>query len=93
MAMTCDITADTTKHSASLVLIGQGNRAVNFQFTDKPVPPEPPGQTGEVASAAAGQATGTVDNSLGAAIDLLRNGPRILFPPAAPRPGPAPARP
>jgi outer membrane protein assembly factor BamB len=92
MAMTCDATADPVKHIASLVLIGQNNRAVNFQFTDQPQPPEPPAQTGEMASVSAGQPPGTADNSLGAAIDLLRNGPRILFPPAAPRP-PAPARP
>ena len=43
---------------------------VTFQFTDKPLPPQPPAQTGDMASTSAGKPPGKVDASLGAAIQL-----------------------
>jgi hypothetical protein len=69
-----------------LSLIGQSNRNFTFQFTDAPRPPQPPAQTGEMASTSAGRPAGTVDNSLGAAIERLRRSgnPGILGPPVAP---------
>ena len=91
MTVTCEIAADPAKQAMSLALIGQSNRSFTFQFTDKPQPPQPPAQTGDMASSSAGRPAGTVDNSLGAAIELLRRGvnPAVLGPPAQPA---APAR-
>jgi hypothetical protein len=56
-----------------LTLTGQGTRAITFQFTDKPRPPQPPAQLGEVASSTAGRPAGAVDETLGEAIRLLRD--------------------
>lgn len=82
----CDIVADPAKQTVTIGLFGQPNRSVTFQLTSKPMAPEPPAQTGEMASAAANRRSGTVDISLGEAIELLRNSPRNLFPgaPGAP---------
>jgi outer membrane protein assembly factor BamB len=71
MASNCDIMADPVKHSASL-LLGQTGRAVTFQFTDRPLAPEPPANTGETASAGGSRPAGAADRSLGPSIDLLR---------------------
>ena len=79
MASTCDIMADPVKQSASLLLAGQTGRAITFQFTDRPLAPEPPAHTGETASASSNRQSG--DRSLGPAIDLLR---RAQGNPAAP---------
>jgi outer membrane protein assembly factor BamB len=70
MASTCDIMADPVKQSTSLLLAGQTGRAISFQFTDRPLPPQPPAHTGETASAS--RPSGAGDRSLGPAIDLLR---------------------
>jgi outer membrane protein assembly factor BamB len=92
MAVTCDVVADLPKRTVTLALVGgQGNRGVTFQFTDNPRPPQPPAQTGEMASTAAGRLPGVVDQTLGAAIQLLQGSfeQRGVLPPnfrAAPRP-------
>lgn len=90
-----DIFADPAKHTATITLFGQPNRSIYFQMTANPLAPEPPAQTGEMASAAANRRAGNVDITLGDAIELLRNSPRNLFPPApgAPIILPPPARP
>jgi hypothetical protein len=92
--ITSEIVADRQKATVSLSLLSNSNRLLTFQFTDKPVPPQPPAQTGEMASSTAGKAAGTADNSLGAAIELLRGGlnPRNLIPPSRPRPPAPPGR-
>jgi outer membrane protein assembly factor BamB len=73
MAANCEIVADLAKRAVVLTLTGQGTRGITFQFTEKPRPPQPPAQLGEMASAAAGRPVGTVDESLGEAIRLLRD--------------------
>jgi outer membrane protein assembly factor BamB len=87
MAATCDIVADPAKHTVTLALVGTGSRALTFHFTDKPQPPEPPAQTGEMASAAASRLPGQADTSISAALEFLRGGlgPAILAPPRPPR--------
>ena len=78
--------------TVSLALIGQ-NRTITFQFTDKPQPPQPPAQTGDMASNSTGQQRGVVDPSISAALELLRGGidPRALIPaPARPAAPPVP---
>jgi hypothetical protein len=79
-SLSCDIVADPAKQTATIGLFGQPNRSLTFQLTSKPMAPEPPAQTGEMASAAAHRRPGTVDISLGEAIELLRNSPRNIFP-------------
>jgi hypothetical protein len=90
-----DIFADPAKYTATIALFGQPPRSIHFQMTANPLAPEPPAQTGEMASTAANRRAGTVDITLGDAIELLRNSPRNLFPPApgAPNVFPPPARP
>jgi outer membrane protein assembly factor BamB len=84
-ASTAEVTVDPVKQSVTLALIGQTNRSLNFLFTDRPLPPQPPAQTGEMASSSAGQPRGNVVKSLGAAIDLFKRGSEGLFgPPEAP---------
>jgi hypothetical protein len=65
--------------------MGQSTRTIAFQFTGKPAPPQPPAQTGEMASRSVGKTAGTADQSLGWAIDNLSRGldPRMLLPPVA----------
>ena len=94
-SLSCDIVADLVKQTATIGLFGQPNRSLTFQLTSKPMAPEPPAQTGEMASAAANRRPGTVDISLGEAIELLRNSPRNIFPgaPEAPVVLPPVARP
>jgi outer membrane protein assembly factor BamB len=77
-----DIFVDPAKDTATISLFGQPNRSIHFQMTANPLAPEPPAQTGEMASAAASRRAGNVDITLGDAIELLRNSPRNLFPPA-----------
>jgi outer membrane protein assembly factor BamB/tetratricopeptide (TPR) repeat protein len=81
--VTCDITADPVKQTVTLGLVSSGTRNVTFHFTDKPLPPQPPAQTGEMASSARRSASS--DNTLGAAIELLKRG---LIPDSPPRPAP-----
>jgi hypothetical protein len=88
-ANSAEVTVDSVKQSVTLALMGQTNRQLHFLFTDKPLPPQPPAQTGEMASSSAGRAPGNVDKGLGAAIDLLRRGTGDLFGPGAPSPAPA----
>jgi outer membrane protein assembly factor BamB len=87
-SVTCDLVVDTTKQNTLLALFGDTNRFITFQATDKPVAPEPPAQTGEMASSSANRPRGDVDASLGAALELLRRGPGFFLP-AGPRPAPA----
>jgi outer membrane protein assembly factor BamB len=89
-ANSAEVTVDSVKLSVSLALVGQTNRQLHFLFTDKPLPPQPPAQTGDMASNTAGRAPGNVDKGLGAAIDLLRRGTGGLFGPADAPPAPAP---
>jgi outer membrane protein assembly factor BamB len=94
MTFTCEIVADLPKQAVTLSMIGQGNRAVTFQFTDKPLPPQPPAQTGEMASTSAGRLPGVADDSLGTAINLLSRGlhPGQLVPAGPGSNAPAPAK-
>ena len=84
--ITCEITADPLKQTVTLGLVSPGTRNVVFQFTDKPLPPQPPAQTGEMASSSAARRPAS-DNSLGAAIELLRR--RLI--PGQPAPADRPA--
>jgi outer membrane protein assembly factor BamB len=86
---TCDIVVDAAKQTATISVMGSTSRSFTFQMTDRPMAPQPPAQTGEMASAAADRKPGVVDVGLGEAIELLRNSPRIVFPPAPGNPGPA----
>jgi hypothetical protein len=88
-ANSADVTVDAVKKSVTLALVGQTNRQLHFLFNDNPRPPQPPAQTGEMASSSAGRATGAVDKGLGAAIDLLHRGAGGLFGPADAPPAPA----
>jgi len=74
-----DIVADPAKQTATLALFGEPSRSITFLMTDKPLAPQPPAQTGEMASAAAGRKPGTVDISLSDAIEQLQNTPRERF--------------
>jgi outer membrane protein assembly factor BamB len=90
IASTADIVVDPVKQNASLVLIGNGNRAVSFQFTEKPLPPQPPARSGETANNSAGRKPAA--GGLGAAIDnLSRNG--VFVPDAEAPAGANPVRP
>jgi outer membrane protein assembly factor BamB len=82
-ATTCEIAADAEKQTVTLSLIGQPARSVVFHFTDKPRPPQPPAQTGEMASSTAGRAPGMPVPGLGEAIDVLTRGldPRAFLMP------------
>jgi len=58
------------------------NKALAFTLTDKPMPPQPPAQTGKLASDAADKLPGTPDNAVGEVINRLNRGlnPGILLP-------------
>jgi hypothetical protein len=85
IASTADIVVDPLKQNASLALIGNSNRSVTFQFTDKPLPPQPAAKSGDAAAKNSGQKPGVA--GLGAAIDnLIRRGPEGLFVPDAESP-------
>jgi hypothetical protein len=79
-AMSSEIAADISKHTTTLALFGDTNRSVTFEATDKPVAPEPPAQTGDVASRAANGPAGVADINLAEAIEAFRNTPRVLVP-------------
>jgi hypothetical protein len=85
----CEMAADLVRQEVKLSLISSNSKTVTFRFTSEPRPPAPPAQTGAMASRTAGQPRGTVDRSLGAAIELLQRG----FAPPSPRPPPAPQPP
>src|SRR5207302_396321 len=81
----CDTLCEPSKQTITLTLFSmQANKLLTFHFTDKPTPPEPPAHTGQYASNPAGE-SGTVDRTLGAALDLFNRSlaPR---PPIPPRP-------
>jgi outer membrane protein assembly factor BamB len=89
----CDILADPVKRTVTLALITQPSpSSLVFQVTDKPFPPQPPAQTGEVASETAGQPAGTVDGSIGRAIERINRGgnPADLIPAPPPVRGAVP---
>jgi hypothetical protein len=65
---------DASKHTVSLAISGQGSKTLIFQFTDLPRPPQPPAQTGEMASSSVDKQAGTLEPSLGAAIEMLQRG-------------------
>jgi outer membrane protein assembly factor BamB len=79
-AASCDIFADPTKQLVNMTLFPQSNatKTVAFHLTDKPIAPQPPAQTGAMASDAAGRPAGAVDTTVGAAVDFLK---RNLLPP------------
>jgi hypothetical protein len=87
-SVSCDIVADPLKQTVTLSLLGQATKSLLFQLTNKPIPPQPPAQTGNLASSSAGQPPGKADRSIGAAIELLQRGlvPPGLAPAAAPDP-------
>lgn len=85
IAMNCDLVADPAKQTMTLWLIGENNKSISFQFTDRPQPPAPPAQTGDMASSAASRQPGVAVKGLGAALDLFGRGPPgILLPSPAP---------
>jgi hypothetical protein len=88
LAMSCDIVADPAKQTVTLAIFGQMAKSLTFQFTDRPTPPQPPAQTGALASNSTAQPPGTIDRSIGANLDLINRGLNLL--PFAPRPGPQP---
>jgi hypothetical protein len=88
VATQVDILADPVKHTVTLSLSGQNAKNLTFQFTEQPRPPQPPAQTGAMASNTAGKPPGVNDPSLGAAIQLLRRGlgpAGVIMPLPAPR--------
>jgi outer membrane protein assembly factor BamB len=87
-AMSCEIAADSTKQTTTLALFGDTNRSLTFQATDQPLAPEPPAQTGDVATRAADRPAGVPEINLADAIEAFRNTPRVL--PGAPGAPPAP---
>jgi outer membrane protein assembly factor BamB/tetratricopeptide (TPR) repeat protein len=94
-AMSCDIAADLTKQTTTLALFGDTNRSLTFQATDKPLAPEPPAQTGDVATRASNRPGIVTEINLADAIEAFRNTPRVLegnpvAPPVAPAPAAAP---
>jgi hypothetical protein len=71
----CDIITDPVKRTTTLALLTQPSpSSLVFHVTDKPFPPQPPAQTGEVASTSADQPPGVVDPSVGRAIERLNRG-------------------
>ncbi len=81
-ASNCDIAVEPAKQSVTLTLFGSSTKGLVFTLTDKPMPPQPPAQTGKLASSAAGRLPGTPDNSVGEVINRLNRGlnPGILLP-------------
>lgn len=83
----CEIVADPLKRN---VIVSLPNASppttLVFEVTDKPFPPQPPAQTGDVASASVGELPGAVDPSIGQAVERLNRGenPAALIPPAPP---------
>jgi outer membrane protein assembly factor BamB len=91
-----EIIADPVKRTVTLSLNNQATPTTFvFQVTDKPFPPQPPAQTGEVASTSVGELPGTVDQSVGQAVERLNRGedPSRLFPAAPPVRGISPRPP
>jgi hypothetical protein len=77
--------------------LGESPRKVGHP-TSKPRPPQPPAQTGALASDTAGKPPSVADNSINAVVDLLNRGlaPGGFFPAAparAARPAPDPFAP
>lgn len=84
-----EVVADPAKKTVVLSLTGQNQQNITFQFTDQPRPPQPPAQTGEMASNSVKKQPGIVDQGLNAAIELLRRG---INPGEIPLPGILPQR-
>jgi hypothetical protein len=96
VAANCDVAVDPAKNSVTLSLLGGNNKTLVFKLTDKPTPPEPPAQTGAVASNTAGQLPGAPEDAARAAVQLLNRGldpRRLLLPGGIPRVVPAPPAP
>jgi hypothetical protein len=72
----CDIVADAAKRTVTLGLSGQNSKIFTFLFTEQPRSPQPPFQSGEMASSSANKPAGEVDQSLGAAIEFFGRGVR-----------------
>jgi outer membrane protein assembly factor BamB len=106
----CEIQTDPVRKTVRLFIQSPPlTKTITFEMTDEPQPPEPPVQTGEMASNRVGQLPGIVDASIDAALDLLKQGiqPGGLVPgirpalpararairPVVPPPAPAPAVP
>ncbi|MCI0361162.1 MAG: PQQ-like beta-propeller repeat protein, partial [Planctomycetaceae bacterium] len=71
----CDVTADAAGGKVTLsVLLQQSVKNFTFQLTDKPTPPEPPAQTGDLSSRSVGDIAGTLDRSIEEAFDLINRG-------------------
>jgi outer membrane protein assembly factor BamB len=71
----CEILADPAKRTVTLGIQSQpSGRSVTIQLTDKPMPPQPPAQTGEFSSSSAKALAGVVDRSIDAAFELLGRG-------------------
>lgn len=101
-ANNCDVLVEPLKQSVSLSLYSGTSKTLVFQLTAKPRPPQPPAQTGPLASAATGQLPGTPDNSVGQAIQRINRAalPGGILPggiqravPPQPRPAPDPFAP
>jgi hypothetical protein len=91
----CLIEADPAKRAVTLsVQSPPTGRNITVQFTDEPVPPQPPAQTGEMSSKSVGSLSGVVERSIDAAFELLNRGinPARQLPPGAPIPRAAPRR-
>jgi outer membrane protein assembly factor BamB len=74
----CDIVADPLRQTVTLHFASQSSvsRPVVLKLTDRPIPPQPPAQTGDMASDRAGQPPGVVDRSVGAAVEQLNRDAR-----------------
>ncbi|MCU0879125.1 MAG: PQQ-binding-like beta-propeller repeat protein [Pirellulaceae bacterium] len=73
----CDIQSDPVRKSVRMYIQSPPlAKTITIELTDQPQPPEPPAQTGEMASNRVGQLPGIVDASIDAALDLLKQGIR-----------------
>lgn len=83
----CDVVTDAATGRVMLsVLLQQNVKNFTFQLTDKPTPPEPPAQTGDLSSRSVGEIAGALDRSIEEAFDLINRGlgpARAIIPGAA----------
>jgi outer membrane protein assembly factor BamB len=73
----CDIQSDPVRKVVRMYIQSPPlAKTISIELTAEPQPPEPPAQTGEMASNRVGQLPGIVDASIDAALDLLKQGIR-----------------
>jgi outer membrane protein assembly factor BamB len=73
-AFQSDILADPLRNTVSITLstYNRENRTLTVELTDKPVPPQPPAQTGSRSSLTAGELAGEVDRATAEAVQAMQ---------------------